>query len=165
MFHRKKKRKEFDEFEEFEKRMFQVMNELLFNMPDFDELMRNSKPLAVGFTIKFDAKGVPSVRVKRYEKRRNYAKRFRTRSEPLYEVRYDRDSVWIVAALPGAREENIKLEVQPNLVRIFATEKDTSYYKEIPLEERVKPESLKKSFNNGILELIIEKESSKADSC
>lgn len=161
MFHKKKRKKEFDDFEEFERRMFQAVNKILFDMPDFDELLKNSEPLAVGFTIRFNRRVIPSMRVKKYGKR-NYTRYPKPHLEPLCEVRYDKDAVHIVASLPGAKEENIKLGVEQNLVRIFANEKDTSYYKEIPLKEPVKPSSVKKSFNNGVLELIIEKESNKA---
>lgn len=161
MFPKKKRRKEPDEFEEFGRRMFQAVNRILFDMPDFEELLRNSEPLAVGFTIRFNRRVLPGVRAKKYRKR-NHAGYSKSHLEPLCEARYCKDAVWIVASLPGVKEENIKLDIEHNLVRIFTNGKGTNYYKEIPLKEPVIPSSAKKSFNNGVLELIIKKSGNKA---
>jgi len=55
-------------------------------------------------------------------------------------------------------ESEIKIEVAGDILNLTAADKDRKYAKEILLPGKVKPESIKTSYNNGILEITLEKE-------
>lgn len=140
--------------EKFQRKLANIINEFFLDMPELQNALHHSKPFAMGFTIKFGPGRKP-------RKSRPCRKRIRFGVKPFYEVRYEKDCVHILAMLPGVKEESIIVDVRPDWVRIAANEDYARYYKEIPLKCTVKPESTKRSFNNGVLELIIEKSKAK----
>jgi HSP20 family protein len=72
--------------------------------------------------------------------------------EPLVDI-FDEDSeVVITAELPGVLEDEIEGDVM-----MIETEGERYYAKEILLPESVSAKSLKKSYNNGVLEVRIKK--------
>jgi HSP20 family protein len=56
------------------------------------------------------------------------------------------------------RENEIKVDVAGDILNLTAADKDRKYAREILLPGKVKPESVKTSYNNGILEITLEKE-------
>ena len=83
------------------------------------------------------------------------------------------DSLIVTAEMPGIPKENIDVQVDENSIEISGRseeekeEKDSEYYRkervassfyrEIPLPEEVKPEEANAKFNNGILEIKLPK--------
>jgi HSP20 family protein len=62
----------------------------------------------------------------------------------------------VVAELPGVSEEEIKAELSEDILTI-STSGERKYAKEVLLPCKVKPESMSKTFKNGILEIRFEK--------
>jgi HSP20 family protein len=78
--------------------------------------------------------------------------------EPIVDVFNEVDHILVIAELPGVTEEKIKVEVAGDILNLTATDTDRKYAKEILLPSKVKPSSLKAAYQNGILEIKLEKE-------
>jgi len=77
--------------------------------------------------------------------------------EPIVDVFDEADRILVIAELPGVVEEEIKVEVVGDILSLTASGKDRKYAKEILLPSKVKPDSVKTSYNNGILEVRLQK--------
>jgi HSP20 family protein len=76
--------------------------------------------------------------------------------EPLVDVMDDKDRYRIFAELPGVEKDGIKLDVAEDSIEI-STKDDKKFYKVIPLESAVNPDSTKASYKNGVLTVELEK--------
>jgi HSP20 family protein len=76
--------------------------------------------------------------------------------EPLVDVMEEKDKYKIFAELPGVDKGQIKLDVADESIEI-KTDDDKKFYKLIPLERTVDPESAKASYNNGVLTVTLDK--------
>ncbi len=77
--------------------------------------------------------------------------------EPIVDVFDEKDQVLIVAELPGVSEESIKLELKGDILILEAGDEKRKYSKEILLPAKVDPQTLEKTYKNGILEVKIKK--------
>jgi len=78
--------------------------------------------------------------------------------EPMVDVFDEEDRILVIAELPGVSESDIKIEVAGDILNLAASDKDRKYAREILLPGKVKPDSVKTAYKNGILEIILEKE-------
>ena len=78
--------------------------------------------------------------------------------EPMIDVFDEEDHILVIAELPGVSENEITIEVAGDILNLTASDKDRKYAKEILLPGKVNPDSVKTSYNNGILEIILKKE-------
>ncbi|OGQ07085.1 MAG: hypothetical protein A3G32_03825 [Deltaproteobacteria bacterium RIFCSPLOWO2_12_FULL_40_28] len=78
-------------------------------------------------------------------------------TEPLTDLFDEGDYLRIVAELPGVNESEITCEVQGDDVIQITTKGKRKYSKEILLESKIDPQSLEKSYVNGVLELKLKK--------
>ena len=78
--------------------------------------------------------------------------------EPIVDVFDEEDHILVIAELPGVSESEIKIEVAGDILNLTASDRDRKYAKEILLPSKVKPSSLKTTYQNGILEINLEKE-------
>ena len=76
--------------------------------------------------------------------------------EPLVDVMDDKDKYRIFAELPGVEKDTIKLDVAEDSIEI-STKDDKKFYKMIPLESTINPDSAKASYKNGVLTVELEK--------
>ena len=92
---------------------------------------------------------------------------------PYVDIMDKGDSLVVTAEMPGIPKDNIDIQVDENSIEISGRseeereEKDSQYYRkervassfyrEIPLPEKVKPEEASARFNNGILEINLPK--------
>jgi HSP20 family protein len=77
--------------------------------------------------------------------------------EPMVDVFDEKGHILVIAELPGVSESEIKVEVAGDILNLTASDKDRKYAKEILLPSKVKPDSVKTSYKNGILEITLEK--------
>jgi HSP20 family protein len=77
--------------------------------------------------------------------------------EPMVDVFDEQDHILVIAELPGVSENEIKIEVAGDILNLTASDKDRKYAREILLPGKVKPDSMKTSYRNGILEITLEK--------
>jgi len=55
--------------------------------------------------------------------------------------------------MPGVNEKDTKLDLKGDILDISAQSGDRKYHKELLLPAKVKPETLKWNYKNGILEV------------
>jgi len=78
--------------------------------------------------------------------------------EPMVDVFDEEDHILVIAELPGVSENEIKIEAVGDILSLAASDRDRKYAKEILLPSKIKPDSVKTSYKNGILEITLEKE-------
>ncbi|MCI2425704.1 Hsp20/alpha crystallin family protein [Candidatus Acetothermia bacterium] len=78
--------------------------------------------------------------------------------EPIVDVFDEEDHIVVIAELPGVSEDKINIEAAGDILNLAASDTDRKYAKEILLPSKVKPQSLKPTYQNGILEIKLEKD-------
>ena len=78
--------------------------------------------------------------------------------EPIVDIFDEEERILVIAELPGVSEGQIKIEIAGDILSLAASDKDRKYAKEILLPSKVKPQPVKSSYKNGILEITLEKE-------
>ncbi len=76
--------------------------------------------------------------------------------EPLVDVFDEEREMLVVAELPGVGEEEIRVEIQDDVLSLETTG-EHKYAKEILLSRSVDAASMRRSYKNGILELRLKK--------
>ena len=76
--------------------------------------------------------------------------------EPLVDVFDEDQEIVVVAELPGVAEDEIRVEVQDDILSLETTG-ELKFAKEILLSEPVDAATLQKAYKNGILELRLKK--------
>lgn len=77
--------------------------------------------------------------------------------EPLVDVFDEAQEIVVVAELPGVGEEEIRVEIQDDVLSLETTG-ELKYAKEILLSAPVDAANMQKSYKNGILELRLRKQ-------
>jgi HSP20 family protein len=78
--------------------------------------------------------------------------------EPIVDVFDEKDRILVIVELPGVTKDNIKIEVNGDILNLTTSDKNRRYAKEILLPHKVNAETLKTSYKNGILEITLEKQ-------
>lgn len=148
----------FEEFEELERELRRIARR--FSMLRPEELMGDIEvkgPYIYGFSITIGPDGKPIIRefgnVKRIAGRPSIGEE----REPLIDVFEDEKTVTVIVEMPGINKEDIKVKASETSLVISAQTGDRKYYKEIDLPAKVKPESAKANYKNGVLEVKLEK--------
>ncbi|MBI5750095.1 MAG: Hsp20/alpha crystallin family protein [Nitrospinae bacterium] len=110
-----------------------------------------------GFSIKTAVGGKPIVESFGNIKRTPKGPTVDEEREPIVDVFDEKEKVVIIAEMPGIDEESISLDLKGDILEIKAVSKDRRYHKEVLLPVKVKPETLTRSYKNGILEVRIHK--------
>lgn len=84
--------------------------------------------------------------------------------EPLTDINYDDQRVYVTFELPGVSKEDIDLKVSEENITINVQNSQRKYYKSIDLREAIKPETAKAKFSNGILDLTVDLSRGKKES-
>ena len=77
--------------------------------------------------------------------------------EPLADVVESDKEVRIIAEIPGAKKEDIEMQVTDRTLTISVDTVERKYRKELQLPESAMVEGAKSTFNNGILEVTFPK--------
>ncbi len=77
--------------------------------------------------------------------------------EPLMDIFDEKDSLRVIAEMPGIEASEIKVDLKDDILTIAAEGRDRKYSKEVLLPAKGRPGALKTSYKNGILEVIIPK--------
>jgi len=148
----------FEEFEELERELQRIARR--FSMLKPEEFMGDIEvkgPYIYGFSITIGPDGKPIIRefgnVKRIAGRPSIGEE----REPLVDVFEDEKTVTVIVEMPGVNKEDIKVKASETSLVISAQTGDRKYYKEIDLPAKVKPESAKANYKNGVLEVKLEK--------
>ena len=76
--------------------------------------------------------------------------------EPLVDVFDEGEAIVLVAELPGVAEEEIRIEIQDDVLSLETTG-ERKYAKEVLLPAAVEVEPIHKAYKNGILEVRLQK--------
>ena len=74
--------------------------------------------------------------------------------EPLVDISSTDKEVKIVVEMPGIKKENIKINAYENSVEIISDNPQRKYHKVIDLPTEADIETVKSTYNNGILEIV-----------
>jgi HSP20 family protein len=77
--------------------------------------------------------------------------------EPLTDVCADDGNITVTAEMPGIEKEDIDLETGEDFLVIKVEKGDRRYYKELELPSKVVAGSAKAKYNNGVLEIALQK--------
>jgi len=167
----------FREFDEMRKDMSRIFSEQFKNIenrvpknlikeyetPEGGKV-REVGPLVYGYSMTIGPDGKPNVRefgnIKSpfggrggfYQQPSLSAER-----EPLVDVSSTDKEVKIVAEMPGVKKEHIKINAYENTVEITSDDLQRKYHKVIDLPIEADIETVKSTYNNGILEVIFNK--------
>jgi len=158
---RRRRRWWFDIFEEME-REFERMEEMMSRIfeQDFVKLPagREQGPFVYGFSVTIGPDGKPVVREFGNVRPTPRGPMIQEETEPLVDVMDEGDYIKVYAELPGVNKEDIKLNASEEELVISVDTAQRKYYKEVKLPTRVKPDTAKASYRNGVLEVKLEKE-------
>ncbi len=151
-----------DEFERMREEMERIMGEA-FRITGEDEGgqrpgMRVEKkgPFVYGFSMRMGPDGKPQFEefgnVKPAIKGEGTEER-----EPLVDVLEHKEEVAVIAELPGVRKEDIKLKATEETLAIRVDTQERKYAKLVKLRVKVKPETAKANYKNGVLEVKLKR--------
>lgn len=150
----------FDIFDAFE-REFERMDEMMSRL--FEEEFKNlpsdrrQGPFVYGFSVSVGPDGKPSVKEFGNVKPTSRGPMIREEAEPLVDVMEAEDHIKVYAELPGVNREDIKLNAAENELVISVDTQQRKYYKKVELPTRIKPDTAKASYKNGVLEVKLDK--------
>ncbi len=137
------------EFEEMEKNMGKMFEEM---RKASIEGLGEEGPYVYGFSMRVGPDGKPHV-----EEFGNVSggegTEISTDREPLTDVIEGEKEISIIAELPGIEKKDIDLSATEDSLQIRVDTPDRKYHKELRLPARVKPDTTKASYKNGVLEV------------
>ena len=78
---------------------------------------------------------------------------------PDIDVRETDENVKVIAELPGVEKSDVDLETNENHLVIKVDTEKRKYYKDVDLPTTVDPETATANYNNGVLEVVLDKKS------
>jgi HSP20 family protein len=152
----KEMEKDFMQFKDIEK---QVPKDLIRERESPDgSVKKEIGPIVYGYSMTIGPDGKPVVREFGNVKRSNNPLRGITdQREPLTDVVESDKQVRIIAEIPGAKKEDIEMQVTDRTLTISVDTAERKYRKELQLPESAMVEGAKSNFNNGILEVTFPK--------
>ncbi len=110
-----------------------------------------------GFSVKVGLGGVPTVETFGNIRKGEAGAVVEEVREPLADVFDEKETVRVIAELPGVEAADIRVEVKDDILTISSEGRDRKYQKEILLPAKGRPDSVKTSYRNGILEVTVAK--------
>jgi len=77
--------------------------------------------------------------------------------EPITDVFDEKEDVRVYAEMPGVNEKDIKVDLKGDILDISAKSGERKYHKEILLPAKVKADTLRSKYKNGMLEIKVMK--------
>ena len=157
---------EFDEWIKRVRKLFEEMDktfEEIFREPMIEEEKggdvkhRVYGPYYYGFSVTVGPDGIPRIREWGNIKPGIGRIRVSDTIEPFTDVMEEEEEIKIIMDLPGVEKEDIDVEVSEEEVRVSAERGDRKYFKLVKLPAKVKPETAKAQYRNGVFTVTIEK--------
>ncbi|MDD5699301.1 MAG: Hsp20/alpha crystallin family protein [Victivallaceae bacterium] len=126
----------------------------------FDSLKKDGKPLkgVFGLSVKTGLAGKPVVESFGNIRKTPKGPVVEDEREPMVDIFDEKKEIVIMAEMPGVGADDIKLDLKGDILEISARDGNRNYRKEILLSAPVVPESMKSNYNNGILEIKLDKQ-------
>lgn len=159
---------EFDEWFRRTRKFFEEIDRMFEDLlrrefPAFEERGRERGgrrvygPYFYGFSVTIGPDGVPRIKEWGNIKPGRISPVVSEAIEPFTDVIEEEDKVRIVVDVPGVEKEDINVEATEDEVLISATRGDRKYRKVVKLPAKVKPDTAKATYKNGVLTVTIEK--------
>ncbi|QRF74534.1 Small heat shock protein HSP16.5 [Thermoplasmatales archaeon] len=154
----------FDDFGFDFKRMNEKMQRIFENlMKEGNQGSDEKGPFVYGFSYRVGPDGRPQFQEfgNVPSGRRGYTNQLESDTrEPMTDFNEDKDKVYVTVELPGVSKENIDLKISERNITVDAKEEERKYHKSIDFPYRILTESATAKFKNGILDVVVSKESS-----
>ncbi len=144
---------DWDPFKDFDE-IFRRMMRDIENAFRFGE-MKESRPIIRGFSIRIGPDGRPEIRefgTKPLIKEMGVEER-----KPLVDVIETDNEIQVIAEMPGVKKDDIELKATERSLEIKAEGETRKYHEVVSLPADVDPDSAKARYNNGVLEVILQK--------
>ncbi|MGC8609320.1 MAG: archaeal heat shock protein Hsp20 [Thermoplasmata archaeon] len=146
------------DFKSFNSRLSKIWNRIMN-----DPTMSSNEPYVYGFTYRVSSDGKPV-----FQEFGNVPGMTRgpraiekgTR-EPMTDINDDASKVYVTYELPGISKDDIDLKVSEYNITLNVNDEQRKYYKSIDFDYKIKPETASAKFNNGLLDVTVEKAVSK----
>ncbi|MDG7000401.1 MAG: Hsp20/alpha crystallin family protein [Nitrososphaerota archaeon] len=126
-----------------------------------DGVTREFGPFVYGYSVTIGPDGKPVIRefgnMKPGTPSGRPAMQLKSEREPVVDIIDLENQLKVVAELPGVRKEDIDLNVNEHGITIRVDTEKRKYYKELELPAEVNASSASASYNNGILEVTLDK--------
>lgn len=156
---------DFDEiFEEMERRMEENMRG--FGDMDWEKMEPSKNSFVQGFSVRIGPDGKPVVSTfgnRPVVEEKKGKKVISEEREPLVDVIEGKDTITVIAEVPGVSKDDIKLTEKEDRLEISVDTPSRKYHKVIRLPCDVRPMSTKASYKNGVLEVVLERMEKKRD--
>lgn len=141
----------FWDLDQIDEMMERFMNEA------FDRAKDREGPIFYGFSVSVGPDGKPKMQEFGNVKPGLKGPELKEEIEPLVDVVDSKDSLMVYAELPGVDKKDIQLSVTDESLTISVEREKRRYYKQVFLPIKVKPETAKANYKNGVLEVTFEK--------
>ncbi len=174
MSDRRRRKSIFDIFEDFMKGFEDMLRSKEFEK-EIEDMLRSFsadeggierfyRPYVYGFRITVGPDGKPKVEEFGNVKRIGSRPKIVEEIEPLVDIIEEEDIVKVIAEMPGVEKEKVKVIATEDTLKIQSSNASRKYYKEVELPVKVKPETAKAVYRNGVLEVVLEKSEKKGKS-
>ncbi len=159
MWPKKRKKSEFNfDIESFREMIEEIIEEMKEGL-ESGEVPEKDNPLVFGFSFKVDQEGEPTIEEFGNIKSKDGKTVVNTEREPLVNILEEKNNIILTVELPGVQKENIVVEtIDPYTIEIRTNNSEKNFYKKVSLHGPVKKSKSKASFNNGILEIVFQKQ-------
>ena len=148
--------------EEFERQTEQIFKELEQKMPEKLRIEDNDYSdvgmFVYEFSINIEKNNKPKIKKIKHVKSISEAKSFLEdlySNEELVDILENEKEFKIILEILGIKKSEIKIRVTENSIIIFA--ENQKYWKKISMPKKIKPNLVKSTYNNGILEINVKK--------
>ena len=137
-----------------------ILNKMLKEVTG--ELMKEGQkdgktPIVLNFNLEIGNLGYGKPQKRLQEPQVQPGEPLQPNSEPIFEVSNSNDKITIIAEMQNFRKEEIKVSGKSRNISIDATGRNGTYHREITIDFNVKPKDIKTNYNNGILEIMVQK--------
>ncbi|MHA7734136.1 archaeal heat shock protein Hsp20 [Nitrosopumilus sp. S6] len=147
----------FDEFDE----IFHRMNRPFFDIENlFDQMSKSDGktlgPYVYGYSMTVGPDGKPVIQ--EYGNVKPSLPDASGNRQPVVEQILDEKTkqLRLIVELPGVEKKNISVNVVDNIAHIEAPFQDSKYVTDVKIQHKVDENSVKASYNNGILEVVFD---------
>jgi HSP20 family protein len=126
------------------------------------ERHKTQGPYVYGFSMTTGPDGKPVIKefgnIKRdRQPTKAQIREIKEQTEPLVDVLEQDKTITILAQLPGAKQEDIHVDVNEAQVTISVDIEEHNFYKKLQLPALVEPQSIETTFRNGVLQIKLQK--------
>lgn len=157
----------FDEFfRDFEKEFEGIGDDLIRIVEELKERSKEpgkGKPIIYGFSMRVGPEGEPMIERFGNTPAEYNEPKVTDEREPLVDVIEKDKEITVVAELPGIEKEDISLEVSDDILGIDVNTIARKYHKELKLPCKVKSDTTRAIYKNGVLEVKLERTEKKKE--